>query len=127
MERFQPAGRQGDRGAEASVAAGAARLGRGAAEEDGSEFPPLLYEERRGQWSRSCDWLQRRLGLDDAGLRKIVVRLPKLLIYSVEDNLEPKLEWLQTRLDLDAVQLKYVVVTLPQLLSLSGGLRRSWF
>ena len=70
------------------------------------------------------DWLQRRLGLDDMGLRKMVLRLPSLLGYSVEDNMEPKLEWLQTRLDLDDAELRKKVVLLqrrgPKLESAQG-------
>ena len=31
----------------------------------------------------------------------MVLTLPALLSYSVEDNMAPKLQWLQTRLDLD--------------------------
>ncbi len=53
----------------------------------------------------TLDWLQTRLDLDDAGLRKVVLVKPQLLNYSVEDNMAPTLEWLQTRLDLDGGNL----------------------
>ena len=52
------------------------------------------------------DWLQKRLDLDDEGLRKMVLLLPALLGYSVEDKLEPTLDWLQKRLDLDDAGLR---------------------
>ena len=44
------------------------------------------------------DWLQGRLDLDDAQLKNMVMKMPKLLSYSIEDNMEPKLQWLQTRI-----------------------------
>ncbi len=65
------------------------------------------------------DWLQTRLDLDDAGLRIMVLRIPTVLGYSVEDNVAPKLDWLQTRFDLDDVQLRKMVLTLPSLLGYS--------
>ena len=43
--------------------------------------------QRRGQ----LDWFQTRLDLDDLQLRKMVLTLPSLFNYSVEDNLAPKL------------------------------------
>ena len=58
-------------------------------------------------------WLQSRLELDAAQLKKIVVRHPQLLGLSVEDNLEPKLDWLRRRLDLDDVGLRKMVLRLP--------------
>ena len=60
--------------------------------------------------SAKFDWLQMRL-LDDAGLRKTVLRLPAVLGYSVEDNLAPKLDWLQSRLDLDDAGLRKMVLS----------------
>ena len=65
------------------------------------------------------DWLQTRLDLDDAGLRIMVLRIPAVLGYSVEDNLPPKLEWFQKRLDLDDEQLRKMIVALPSLLGYS--------
>ena len=49
----------------------------------------------------------------------MVVALPQMLGYSVEDNLAPTLDWLQTRLDLDEAELKKMVVALPSLLGYS--------
>ena len=65
------------------------------------------------------DWLQRRLGLDAAQLGKMVVALPALLSYSVENNLAPKLDWLQMRLGLDDAGLRKMVLRLPSVLGLS--------
>ena len=64
-------------------------------------------------------WLQSRLDLDDAGLRKMVLLLPAVLGYSVEDNLAPMLDWLQKRLDLDDTGLRKMVLLLPAVLGFS--------
>ena len=63
-------------------------------------------------------WLQTRLGLDEAQLRKIVVRHPALLLRSVE-SMESNCDWLQTRLGLDEAHLRKMVLRLPPLLYLS--------
>ena len=63
-------------------------------------------------------WLQARLELDAAQLRKMVLKLPSLLGY-IEDNLAPKLDWLQTRLDLDDAQLRKMVLQIPAVLGCS--------
>ena len=64
-------------------------------------------------------WLQSRLDLDDARLRKILLLLPRVLGFSVENNLAPTLDWLQTRLDLDESGLRKMVLALPSLLGCS--------
>merc|ERR1719399_1381442 len=56
------------------------------------------------------DWPQRRLGLDEAQLKKVVLLNPSLLSKSIEDNLAPTLDWLQARLDLDDEQLRKMIV-----------------
>ena len=61
-------------------------------------------------------WLQARLDLDAAQLRKMVLTHPPLLTKSVEDNIAPKLDWLQRRLGLDDAGLRKIVVRLPKLL-----------
>ena len=65
------------------------------------------------------DWPQRRLGLDEAQLKKVVLLNPSLLSKSIEDNLAPTLDWLQARLDLDDEQLRKMIVALPALLGYS--------
>ena len=60
-------------------------------------------------------WLQARLDLDAAQLRKIVVRHPQLLTLSVE-RMESNCDWLQSRIDLDDVGLRKMVLRLPSLL-----------
>eukprot|EP00966_Prymnesium_polylepis_P118955 2749547-Prymnesium_polylepis.1 len=52
------------------------------------------------QARRKVDRLQRRLGLSDAELLKLVLRHPPVLGYSFEENIEPKLAALQRRLGL---------------------------
>ena len=68
-------------------------------------------------------WPQRRLGLDEAQLKKVVLLNPSLLSKSIEDNLAPTLDWLQARLDLDDEQLRKMIVALPALLGYSRGQR----
>jgi hypothetical protein len=63
-------------------------------------------------------WLQTRLELDTAQLRKMVVTHPHLLLRKVE-SMESKCDWLQRRLGLDDEGLRKIVLTLPQLLTLS--------
>ena len=54
--------------------------------------------------------------MDDEGLCKLVMRLPAVLDYSIEDNLEPKLVWLLgERLLLDDKSLSLVIQRLPAL------------
>ena len=65
------------------------------------------------------DWLQTRLDLDDAGLRKVVVAFPPLLGLKVEANVEPKFDWLQRRLGLDDAGLRKMVLVSPPLLGYS--------
>ena len=86
---------------------------------EGMLLPNIAESLTRAQADERCSWLQSSLDLSDAELKKVVMRFPALLGYSVEDNMAPKLDWLQDRLNLDAAQLKKMVLSLPQLLSLS--------
>merc|ERR1711966_267294 len=65
------------------------------------------------------DFLQTRLLLDDASLRKLILAAPEVLKCSIRDNLEPKLDWLQRRLNLDGAAVGKMVQRLPSLLSFS--------
>ena len=65
------------------------------------------------------DWLQTRLELDAAQLKRMVVTHPSLLNLGVEETLAPTLDWLQRRLGLDAAQLRKMVLRLPPLLGYS--------
>ena len=56
------------------------------------------------------EWLQTRLDLDDVQLRKIVLTLPSLFNYSVEDNLAPKLEFFAREIGLSRGELRDWVV-----------------
>ena len=86
---------------------------------EGALLPNIAESMTRTQIDCVCDWLQSSLDLSDAELKKVVMRFPALLGYSVEDNMAPKLDWLQTRLELDEAQLRKMVLTLPTLLSYS--------
>ena len=65
------------------------------------------------------DWLQTRLDLDAAQLTKVVLRLPQLLVYSVDANMEPKLEWLEREIGLSRSELRDRVLIFPQIISYS--------
>ena len=69
--------------------------------------------------ARICDALQSRLGLSEAQLQKLVVKVPSVLSFSFESNIEPSLAKLQSRLGLSEAQLQKVVVALPAVLSYS--------
>ena len=73
---------------------------------EGVLLPNIAESMTRAQADQLCSWLQSSLDLSDAELKKVVMRFPGLLGFSVEDKLEPKLDWLQDRLNLDAAQLK---------------------
>ena len=63
-------------------------------------------------------WLQARLDLDAAQLRRMILTIPSLLTKSVQ-SIESSLDWLERRLGLDDAGLRKIVLTLPQLLTLS--------
>ncbi len=65
------------------------------------------------------DWLQTRLELDAAQLKRMVVTHPSLLTLGVEATRAPTVDWLQRRLGLDAAQLRKMVLRLPPLLGYS--------
>ena len=79
-------------------------------------FPPA---GARAIVEPKLEWLQTRFDLDDVQLRKMVLTLPSLFNYSVEDNLAPKLDWMQTRLDLNDSGLRTLVLLFPPLLGCS--------
>ena len=63
--------------------------------------------------------MRRRLDLDEARLRKMVLAYPSLLGYSVEDNMAPKLEFLAREIGLSHAELREWVVRNPSTLGLS--------
>jgi hypothetical protein len=64
-------------------------------------------------------WLKKRLVLNDENLSKLVQKLPRVLGYSIEDNLKPKLSWLQDKLSLDDKSLSKLVLAQPHVFSCS--------
>ena len=62
------------------------------------------------------DWLQKRLALDDTSLNRMILRMPKLLSYSIPNKIEPTLEWLQRRLELDDAALSKMILLNPSIL-----------
>ena len=63
--------------------------------------------------------LQSRLGLSEAELKKVVLRLPPVLSYSFEANLLPKIDWLQRETNLSDDELRHKLVSQPAMLSYS--------
>jgi hypothetical protein len=57
--------------------------------------------------------------LDDEAISKLVKRLPSVLCYSIDDNLEPKIAWLKKRLGLDDEAIGKLVKTKPAVLGYS--------
>ena len=94
------------------------RLGATAAEAEKAEAR-LLNEPARWRAERMCDALEARLGLNEAELKKVVLRLPSVLGLSVDDTVLPKLAALQERLDLSEAELKKLVLSLPAVLGYS--------
>ena len=67
---------------------------------EGDMEPRLLY-------------LEKRLLLSTAELKKMVLTLPAVFGYNVKDNVEPKLLYLEKRLSLSPDQLRKFIVTSP--------------
>ena len=105
--------------ADARLATETPRPGRRGIEENGATATAVLGFSVENNVAPKLEWLQRRLDLDEAQLKKVVLRFPSLLACSVEDNMEPKLDWLQTRLGLDDEQLRKMIVALPALMGYS--------
>ena len=81
--------------------------------------PQVLGYSVEDNMEPKLEWLQSRLDLDDAGLRKILLTLPALLGYSIEDNMEPKLAYLEREIGLSRSELRDWVVKNPTLLGYS--------
>jgi len=64
------------------------------------------------------EWLQTRFELDAVQLGKMILRLPPLLLKSVE-SMESNCDWLQRRLGLDDAALREMVLRFASLLSAS--------
>ena len=62
------------------------------------------------------DWLQAKLNLNKAQLRKIIERAPNTLSLSVEDNLEPSLDSIQSSLELSDKELTKIIWMQPDAL-----------
>ena len=65
------------------------------------------------------DAVQAQLGLSDAELKKVVLRLPPIIGYSFEGNIKPTLDALQAQLGLSESELKKVVLHQPSIMSCS--------
>ena len=93
---------------------------RGHAEKAESKLLPNVRDELiESQMQCMCEVMQARLGLSEAELRKVVLRLPQVLGYSIEGNILPSLTALQARLGLSEAELRTVVLRLPAVLGYS--------
>ena len=63
------------------------------------------------------DWLQARLNINKSQLRTIVERVPNVLAYSIDDNLEPTIDNIQFGLELSDKELTNLVVSTPEVLT----------
>ena len=81
--------------------------------------PQLLGYSVEANMEPKLDWLQTRLDLDEAQLRKMVLTLPALLSYSVETNMAPKLAYLERETGLSRSELRDRVLRFPQFMSYS--------
>jgi len=87
----------------------------------------LARQLRKGQYNTKlfselearANWLQHRLDLTEEQMKKLFKRMPVLLAYSIEDNIEPKLRYFQSRLALNEVNLRSIITQMPTLLGLS--------
>ena len=90
-----------------------------AAKAEGKLLPNIRRDLTREHAEEVCDFLQSRLNLDGAELKKIVLGRPSLLSCSVDANLAPTIEYLQSRLSLSEAELKKIVLGSPPVLSFS--------
>ena len=58
-----------------------------------------------------------RLCTKNEALRKMIRKMPSLLGYNVDTNMEPKLSWLKQQFDLDDAELRKMVLRAPSLLN----------
>ena len=66
-----------------------------------------------------ANWFKTRLSLKDAELRKMVLRFPYLLSYTIENNIEPSLNYYQERLGMNNATLAKTVRNFPVLMGYS--------
>ena len=93
----------------------------GCAAEEAAKFEKT-YVGRSSRVERardSCDRLQQRLDLSDAELKNLVLQRPRVLGFSYEANIEPKLTFLQEQLHFSKEMLREKIVRLPALLCFS--------
>ena len=57
--------------------------------------------------------------MDDEGVSKFVKPLPQILVYSIDENLKPKLAWPKARLELEDEGVCKLVKRLPAVLGYS--------
>ena len=80
--------------------------------------PPLLSYSIEDNMAPTLDWLQTRLDLDAAQLKKVVLGIPPLLGLRV-DNMAPKLAYLEREIGLSRAELREHVLRIPAILAYS--------
>ena len=90
-----------------------------AAKAEGKLLPNIRRDLTREHAEEVCDFLQSRLNLDGAELKRIVLKQPSALSYSIDNNLAPTIDWLKVNLSLTKAELKKLVLRFPNMLSYS--------
>ena len=94
---------------------------RGEVDKAESRVLPNIRDSLTESQSQSlCEVLQGWVGLKDAELKQVVLRLPTVLALSNENNVLPSLAALQARLGLSDAELNKVVQRRPSVLGCSS-------
>ena len=80
---------------------------------------PTLLGLRIERMESNCAWLERRLGLDETQLARVVVASPPLLYLSVDGNLAPKLDYLLGATGLSSSEFRDHIIRIPAIPSYS--------
>ena len=86
-------------------------------------LPTVLGYRFEANVKPKLDAIQRRIGLSEAELRKIVLAQPPILGLSFEKNLGPKLDFFQHTLALPPDDVRARIVKMPALLTYSVDAR----
>ena len=80
---------------------------------------PMLLGRTVDAIAQKLDFLQSRLNLDGAELKRIVLKQPSALSYSIDNNLAPTIDWLKANFSLTEAELKTLVLRFPIVLGYS--------
>lgn len=88
------------------------------------QAPQLLSMDMEHTVQSKLDFLRHFYQLDsktsgNSNLQKVITTMPRLLLYSLEKNMQPKSNYLLQQLDNDGMELRQALLTLPSLLGYS--------